>query len=194
MSNLTVSRLTGPSANSNQIVVPSGNHLIAPGHVIQFITTKIVTPTAVSVPASYTTHTDIPSLNATITPKSASSLIYITVNWFGELAPQTSVWNTVFNIKRNATVISIPAGSPNTTNPCGISMPVLTYYASDASSTPEMAAFQYIDTPSSTSALTYQVSVVASEASTLYTNRAVAAAAGSYEYGASFITLMEIGQ
>lgn len=194
MSNLTVSRLSGPTANSNQIVVPSGHTLIAPGHVIQFITTRITTPTAVAIPASYTTFTDIPSLNATITPKSASSLIYITVNWFGEFAPQTSVWNTMFNLKRNTTVIGIPAGAPSTTNPSGISMAALSYYASDASSTPEMCSFQFVDTPNSLSALTYQVCVVSAEAPTIYTNRTVSAGAGGLEYGMSIITLMEIGQ
>jgi hypothetical protein len=73
-------------------------------------------------------------------------------------------------------------------------MAALSYYANDASSTPEMANFQYIDTPASVSALTYQVSVVAGEASTLYTNRTVAASTGNHEYGSSFITLMEIAQ
>lgn len=194
MSNLTVATISGSVSSGNRVSVPAGQVLYAPGHVIQFITTKIVTPTAVSVPASYVTHTDIPSLNAIITPKSTSSLIYITVNWFGELSPQTSNWNTVFNLKRNGTVISIPAGSPSTTNPSGISMAAISYYANDASSTPEVAAFQYIDTPASVSALTYQVSVVGGEASTLYTNRTVNAPTGNHEYGSSFITLMEIAQ
>jgi hypothetical protein len=194
MSNLTVQNLSAPAGAGNKIQVPSPNVLYAPGHVIQVVNTKIVTPTAVSVPASYTTHTDIPSLAASITPKSATSQILVTVNWFGEFNPQTSVWNTVFNLKRNGTVISVPAGAPSTTNPCGITMATASYYASDANSTPEIAAFQYLDSPASTSALIYQVSVVAAEASTLYTNRTVGATTGVYEYGTSMITLMEIAQ
>jgi hypothetical protein len=193
MSTLRVNSISA-RLGSGTITVPAGNVLYAPGHVIQFITTKIVTPTSVSVPASYVTHTDIPSFNATITPKTTTSLIYITVNWFGEFAPQTSNWNTMFNLKRNGTVISTPAGSPSTTNPTGISMAALSYYGNDASSTPEMCSFQYIDTPASISALTYQVSVVAADASTLYTNRTVSAGAGGLEYGTSIITLMEIAQ
>lgn len=193
MSNLRVNSLSA-RAGTGTINVPAGNVLYAPGHVLQVVNTKIVTPTAVSVPASYTTHTDIPSLAASITPKSVTSQILITVNWFGEFSPQTSVWNTMFNIKRNGTVISVPAGAPSTTNPSGITMAALSYYASDANSTPEMAAFQYLDAPGTTSLVTYQVSVVASEASTLYTNRTVGATAGSYEYGTSMITLMEIAQ
>ncbi len=194
MSNLTVSTISGSAASGNKVTIPSGQVLHAPGHVIQFVTTKIVTPTAVAVPASATTFTDIPSFNATITPKSTTSLIYITVNWFGEFSPQTSVWNTMYNLKRNGTVITIPAGSPSTTNPVGISMAALSYYASDASSTPEMCAFQFIDTPASVSALTYQVCVVSAEAPTIYTNRTVTAGTGGLEYGASIITLMEIAQ
>jgi hypothetical protein len=192
MSNLTVSTISAPSTSGNQISVPAPNVLYAPGHVIQVVNTTIVTPTAQSVPASYTTYTNIPSFSATITPKSTSSKVFISVKWFGEFSVQGAIYNSVFNIKRNGTVISVPAGAPATTNSCGITSASISYEAADTSSTAEVAAFDFFDYPTSTSALSYQVCITSDSAHTLYTNRVVTAAAGGYEYGTSMITLMEI--
>jgi hypothetical protein len=118
--------------------------------------------------------------------------VFISVKWFGEFSVQSSIYNSVFNIKRNGTVISVPAGAPSTTNTCGISTASISYEAADTSSTPEMAAFDFYDSPSSIATLTYQVCVTTDGACTLYTNRVVTAASGGYEYGTSMITLMEI--
>jgi len=193
MSTLRVSTLTARTGTGT-VTVPANNVLYAPGHVIQVINTTIVTPTAVSVPGSYTTYTDIPSLNATITPKTTTSKILIMVKWFGEYSAQAGIYNSVYNIKRNGTVISVPAGSPNTTNPCGITAASISYEAVDTSSTAEVAAFDFYDSPNSIATLTYQVCITTDTAYTLYTNRVVTAAAGGYEYGTSMITLMEIAQ
>jgi hypothetical protein len=188
MSNLTVSTISGSASSGNQVSVPAGQVLYAPGHVIQVVNTFITVPTSVSVPANYQSYTNVPNLAATITPKSASSKIYIMVRWFGEFSVQTTNWDSMFGIKRNGTSIGAPVSGSTS---IGITMAALSYYANDGNSTPEMCMFDYLDSPASTSATTYQVYVNATIAVTLYTNRTVG---GGGEFGTSSVTLMEIAQ
>lgn len=188
MSRLVVNTLQGTASNNNRISVPTGHTLYAPGHVVQVVHTSITLPTSVSIPAAVATHTNIPDFFATITPKSASSKIYVMVRWFGEFSAQTVNWDTMFGLKRNGTSVGLNPSNVGT-GAQGISMASLGYYASDGATTPEMLYFDYYDSPTSTSAVTYQVYISASQASTVYTNRTVSTAA---EYGRSNITLMEI--
>lgn len=190
MSNLTVSTISAPSTSGNQVSIPAPNVLYAPGHVIQVVNNTIYTPTAVAIPNNATANTNIPDFFAIITPKKTSSRIVVQVRWFGELSPQTSNWNTMFGLKRNGTAVGV---NPNTAGGAtGISMAALSYYASDAASTPEMMYFDFYDTPNSISALTYQVYANSTETPTIYTNRTVAAGGAGLEYGSSTITLWEI--
>jgi hypothetical protein len=161
--------------------------------VIQMAHTVLYTPTAVAIPGGAAINTNIPSFNVSITPKSASSRVYIQVRWFGELSIQTANWDSMFGLKRNGTAVGV---NPNTAGGAtGISMAAISYYASDGSSTPEMMNFDFYDTPNTTSATTYQVYMnCTSTALTLYTNRTVTASAASYEYGSSTITAWEIAQ
>ena len=188
MSNLTLSTISGTVANGNKVSIPAGQVLYAPGHVIQVVSTFITTPTSVSVPASYQSYTNVPNLAATITPKSTTSKIYVMVRWFGEWSAQTSNWDAMFGIKRDGTSVGAPLGG---TSSIGISMASLSYYASDGNSTPEICMFDYLDSPASISAVTYQVYTNCTTATTLYTNRTVGAGG---EFGSSSITLMEIAQ
>jgi hypothetical protein len=192
MSNLTVGTISGSVASGNKIHIPSGQVLYAPGHVIQFVNTTLYTPTSVSIPANYIANTDIPSFNAVITPKATTSKIYVMVRWFGEWSPQTVNWEAMFGLKRNGTPVGVNPSSQ--TGPSGISMSALSYYASDANSTPEMMYFDFHDSPASISAITYQVYANSTAASTLFTNRTVGAGATSFEYGSSTMTLWEIAQ
>ena len=162
-----------------------------PGQIIQVVNTYLTTPTSQSITAGYTVYNDISGFAATITPRSASSKIYMTVRWFGEYGDAGQLWNSMWNIKRNGTLIGQPSQPGSLT--IGIHPPVLSYYSSDADSTPETTFFDYYDTPASTSALTYQISLVFPTAFTLYTNRRVnATTSGGYETGTSSITLFEI--
>ena len=162
-----------------------------PGQIIQVVNTYYTTPSSLSIPASYNTFTDVPGISATITPRSASSKIYMTVRWFGEWSGTNMTWEAMFNIKRNGTPIGLPP-QPGT-NTLGIHMSALSHYAGDADSTPETIFFDYYDSPASTSALTYQLSIASATAGTMYINRCVnATATGSYERGTSSITLFEI--
>jgi len=163
-----------------------------PGQIIQVVNTYYRTPTSLSIPASYNTYTDVPGISATITPRSSSSKIYMTVRWFGEWNGAGLTWEAMFNIKRNGTVVGLP--DPNGTNTLGIHMAALSYYAGgDADSTPETCFFDYYDSPATTSALTYQLAIASFTAGTMFINRCVNASAGnSYERGTSSITLFEI--
>lgn len=194
MSNLTVSQISGTPGSSNQILIPAGHSLYAPGHIIQVVNTYQVDPYSLSVPSTYNTLTDLPGLAATITPKSDASKIYMIVRWFGEFNPVSSMgWSTMFNIKRNGSAIGLPP-QPGTLT-LGIAMASLSYFANDNDSTPEMAMFDYLDSPSSTSALTYQVCVASNSGGSMFVNRCVnATTSGGYERGTSSITLMEIAQ
>jgi hypothetical protein len=191
MSRLVVDTLQGTTSGGNRVSVPAGHTLYAPGHVIQVVHNSITVPTSVSIPSAYATHTNIPDFFATITPKSVSSKIYVMVRWFGEFSPNNASWNTMFGVKRNGTAVGLNPSNAGTGGQ-GISMAALSYNLNDNDSTPEMMYFDYYDTPSSVSALTYQVYASAVTASTLFTNRTVNTVAGGYEYGRSNITLMEI--
>lgn len=169
----------------------SGGTVYIPGHIIQVVNTYLTNPFSQSITAGYNTYNDIPGLSATITPKSSSSKIYMTVRWFGECSAQSSVQNISWNIKRNGTLIGQPP-QPGSL-PLGIHMASIAYAADNADSTPEICFFDYYDSPSSSSAITYQVTVNSVDSVTLYTNRCVnGTTSSSYERGTSSITLFEI--
>lgn len=189
MSTLRVDNLN--SRTGTTINVPTGTNFYAPGHIIQVVNTYVSSPSSLSIPASYNTYTDIPGITASITPKNANSKIYMTVRWFGEYSPQTIAYEVMFNMKRNGNLIGQPP-QPGTVA-IGIHMAAISYYANDADSTPETCFFDYYDTPSTTSSLTYQLCVSSVSAGTMYINRCVnATTSGGYERGTSSITLFEI--
>ena len=165
----------------------AGGITYIPGHIIQVVNTYYTTQTSQSFSGTYNVYTDIAGLAATITPKSTNSKIYILVRWFGEYGSSGATWNTMWSVKRNGTAIGQP--TPNGVGPYGMMMASLSYYVDNASSTPEMVNFDYYDSPSSISALTYQVTVMSSTGGTIYTNRCVST---NDEVGTSSITLMEI--
>lgn len=193
MSNLTVSQISGPAANSNQITVPTGHILYAPGHVIQVVQNHLYSQSTVSVPSSYTTFTNIPDLTASITPKSASSKIYVIVRWMGEFSNEAATWNLMWNLKRDGTLIGRDPSWPSDRN-TGLQVSSLSYRDADSSSTPESVMYNYLDSPGTTLSVTYQACVETDTAITLYTNRTVGYTSGGHEAGTSSITLMEIAQ
>ena len=191
MSTVKTNSLDTRDLNTTIDVLPQYT-LYSPGAIIQVIQTYLIDPFSQSIPASYNTYTDITGLAATITPKSTSSKIYISVRWSGEMNPMSGMlWDSMFNLKRGGSLIGQPS-QPGTLN-IGIMMGGLTYYANDNDSTPETASFDYYDSPSSVSALTYQVALSSTASGTLYTNRCVnGAISGTYERLTSSIILMEI--
>ena len=193
MSNLTVGQLSSNDPITNLITVASGDTVYSLGSVVQMVNNTIYTPTAVAIPNSAAANTNIPDFLASITPKKASSRIYVQVRWFGELSNQPSNWETMFGLKRNGVAVGVNPGT--STGASGIAMAAIGYYASDGATTPEMMFFDFYDSPNTTSAVTYQVYAnTVGTAPTLYTNRTVVASGVNSEYGSSSITLWEIAQ
>jgi hypothetical protein len=142
------------------------------GSVLQVVSTQVV---ARSFSTSSTSYVDITGLSATITPISATSKILVSGIVSCGLSVSTEIINLA--IARNGTVV----GSGNEGN-----------IVSETRSVDRAYAFpiQYLDSPSSTSALTYTFQTkITSGPYTFYLNRR-----GSTDFynGASVITLMEI--
>ena len=151
MSSLTVQNIQGSASSSNTINVASGHKItgaagsiVAPGQVLQVVSsalTSTVTGTGTSIVDS--------GLTATITPSSTSSKIY--VNGYLSLASQAFFvycW-----LVRGSTQIlkGDAAGSRPTitfTN---------TYAGSDDQYNMSPYPFQFLDSPSTTSATTYKI-------------------------------------
>lgn len=194
MSRLTVNQLQALNPTTNLISVAAGDTVYSPGSVVQVVNTTIYTPTAVALPSNAAAYTNVPDLVCAITPKSASSKIYIMVRWFGEFSTTNTAWDSMFGLRRNGTSIGENPGSVAAGSSRGIYAPALSYYAADGASTPETCVFDYFDSPTTTATLTYQVFINTTYASTMYTNRTVTAAGAAYEHGSSSITLWEIAQ
>lgn len=84
---LTVQNIEGPSsgANANTVLIPSGQTLHAPGHVIQVVTNTYSTETT----SGSTSYTDT-GLTGTITPTSTSSKMLVLCNLCSAGVVQTS--------------------------------------------------------------------------------------------------------
>lgn len=140
------------------------------------------------------TLTDVTPFSVTITPTSVNSKIVIFVNWFGE--HQTTMgWDAMYGLKRNGGAIG-QTPSEIGLRTAGMGMAANSYYTAGAndSSTPEALSFYYLDSPGTTSPVTYQLTVKTGTAAlTLYTNRTVADTdqATDYERGTSSIIAIE---
>jgi len=159
------------------------------GAVLQMPFTQYVDTTQVSVSAN--TNTTINVLTVNITPKSTSSIIRLDAHIFHEWsnydAPNESAWF----FYRDATKLAHAASGNRLT---GISSSALSYYGTDATSTPETVYYSYFDSPSSTSQITYKVGVINHFSCTLNINRTNNDSDSTQlERGISFISATEIG-
>ena len=138
--------------------------------------------------ASDGTGTEI--LNVDITPISTSSKIWLQSSWCGEFSNYGDDYNTMFFFYRDSTKLGrADAGSRQT----GIMPPAINYHQND-NSTMESCFYQYFDTPSTTSQITYKVGFRSEgNGTTLYTNRTVTDSdADDFERGISSICAIEI--
>ena len=155
-----------------------------PGSVLQVVsTTKTDTFSTTS-----TTFTDITGLSATITPSSTSSKIFVIVTLVG--GSSIAGYLCMFRILRGATVI----GAGNTVS--GYNSATVGGMRSPADANASwVVPMSFLDSPSSTSALTYKVQgEIEASASNLRINTTGSDASNTdFSYrGASTITLMEI--
>jgi hypothetical protein len=159
------------------------------GKVLQVVSTLYTTATSQSI--TQNTITNVTGINVSITPSSASNKILIFCRFFGEISadPQDSM----FGLKRDSTEVGGAVSAGDRTY--GISIAANVSDGDNASS-PETVYFHHLDSPSSTSSLTYHLTFFAKSSSrTLYINRTVTDGSGSpyfYERGSCEITAMEI--
>ena len=141
MSTLHVENLKGLTSggNANKVIIPSGQELHAVGHVIQFKKFSGTAYVNIGSNGTYVTiHTDS---TFSITPKFSSSLIVLRHFSGGLVSNPTGV---MLRVQSNSSTIlendRFAYSDTNSWTPCNWS-------------------FQYVDTPSSTSALTYTIQI-----------------------------------
>ena len=177
------------------ITFPNNSLQSKAGSIIQVVSTLYTTPTSQSFSAN-SADTDITGVTVTITPTTINSRFLIMVRWSGEASAEPH--NYVFFVRRNGTKINSQSGTSNRAS--GLATMSINYAASsgpDNNSTPDNVVFSTIDSPATTSAITYTLAIkntTSATASTLYTNRTVADTDSvNYERTTSEIIVMEIG-
>ena len=171
--------------------VPTGGG----GGIIQMVTgsstTRLTAPT--NTGSYYNTY-----VNATITPKFNTSKILISFQQLGEFSTASHSFH--FAIERaisggSTTTIEGDIGSDSNKSAV-FTLPLLSYQQSDADTTVEVAhCSNYLDSPATTSAVTYKIKVQCHEAitGTYFYNRTVLDNNANHsERGLSWITVMEV--
>ena len=181
MSKILVDEIA-PKTAGNKVLMPQGG-------IIQVQYTQF-TGTG-SVVLSANTDAVLTDLTVNITPASASSVIHLQAHIFGEHSlDNSSSWNHVLFFYRDSTKLAHPtAGS----RAVGVSMTTRTYHEANDASTPEIARYDYFDTPNTTSQITYKCGISSTNAETFFINRCVDDTNNTgHERGISFISATEI--
>ncbi len=181
MSELVVGSLKGLSANNFVIDVASGSKIVQPGSILQVVsTTKTDTFTT-----SSTSYTDLTGLSVSITPSSASNKIFVLYSIFLGQGSQ-SFGN--LRLVRNSTNIALGDTS------AGRDSVTISAWTGGSNNYHTVPAGIFLDSPSSTSAVTYKFQIrTAGSADTQYVNRnARDDTAGNDPRGVSTITVMEV--
>ena len=186
-SELQVTTLRGvpTGANANQILVPSGQTLHAPGHVIQ-VQSGVKRDTST---VATSTFTDI-GLSVTITPQQSNSHIMIVASIAG--GSQTSSATTL-QLLRDSTVI-LP---DNPTSPGNRQVGMYDMYTGGNQYNVNSYSFTYVDTgrPAGTSAITYKFQLKTHATGPVYINRSGNDSdVSNYVRSTSHIQVMEIAQ
>ena len=159
---------------------------LAAGTVLQVVTVNDTTQyTYSNGSANQSTYQNITGLVGSITPQSTSNKILVLAQICASQASNS--YNAFFRTTRNGTVI----GVGNSTGYNGSSTSALR--TSDGGEIGTVA-IMYLDSPSSTSAVSYQIQICNSGGSSAnsYVNRPANASTGWEQTGASSIILMEI--
>ena len=166
------------------------------GNIIQVVTTsdsERIERTSTSISGGTANMVDIMSL--AITPSSSSSKILISAYLFGEITGNP--YGVNFRIKA-----AISGGSTSFIQGAdtGARLPVFGTFDeyqtdSNVDSTPHQYVVvpNYLHSPSTSSTITYSITLRTSSTETFYKNRSIGGGDGtSYEDGLSYITLMEV--
>lgn len=152
------------------------NNLRGAFRVLQVNSTTLTTPFT----SSSTSMTIITGLSVSITPSSSSSKILVTANING--TNDVGVEGMFLQLQRDSTAIAV--GTGGTTNQSGA-----LYEATSAAFAAANASFTVLDSPATTSAITYAVYGRNQAAATFYINRTKVSSTDRF---ASTITVMEI--
>ena len=172
MSTLHVENLKGPTsgANANKIIVPTGQTLAAPGHVIQTVHGHYATTVSTSAGGAVET-----GLAVSITPKFSSSKILVTVSQniqtSGSSYCQIALRRGTIGSNTLLSVMVDPEGYNNSSDEEINQIP-----------------FSWLDSPSTTSATRYFVSMERLSGTTIY------AQTSSTGNSVSTMVLQEIAQ
>ena len=194
--NLIVTRnVTAGNVNATYVVsgdrLAATSSLAAPGVPVQLVYNRVDTKDVVAFATAGSTGSYISSLDTIITPRSSTSKILITYCISYEV-----VHDTVFRLYRSIGGVDTMIGTNvNDSNYwSGIWYPG---YDADNASTPMTNTFMYLDSPSTTSAITYKLMIqsAGTGASSFYLNRSISSAGqASYEVAISQVFLQEISQ
>lgn len=155
------------------------------GTVLQVVSTTLNTTYSATVAMSAYSG-DVTGLTPSITPKFATSKILILVNLTGGIT--AGIYN--FALYRNGSQITAANGAA-----AGSRLIISSSAAGGGTGSQESASMNYLDSPATTSAVTYSVRLGhdTGASQTIYINRSKDDAdAGYANRGASTITLMEI--
>ena len=182
---MALSKITTESLLDGEITAAKfATGAVAFPHTVQ---THVIVATTQTISAN--TITNLTGLNATITPTSGTKIL-ITIRWTGE-GPSVSSQDAVFGIRRDSTDI----GNPDAASSRRVALAQLLpgYVAADAASTCDSVMYQYLDSPSTGSAITYHATINHRDAGTLYNQRTVDDTDNNtHERLTSTITLQEV--
>tara|TARA_R100000231_G_scaffold102063_1_gene75875 strand:+ start:1158 stop:1796 length:639 start_codon:yes stop_codon:yes gene_type:complete len=210
MATLNTTNIKHGSSGSNNIVLASNGSVTIPtltatslttnssfGKILQVVTVSdsVRDTTGTVSLSSANTYYDTP-FAVTITPSATSSKILLMGHVMGEASTDdyTMMWRVKRAISGGSTT-NIQASSAGS-RPQGISMFPSGFYSGNNESTTTVANFAgLVDTPSTTSAITYtfQVNATQTNSATFYYNRTMGTSDGiDYERGLSWITAQEV--
>lgn len=154
---LKVSEIQDPTNSNSAIEVDSTGSVSLPntsGGILQVKSTLWQARSSKSYTAATTTVVD--ELAVTITPRDANSKFLIMVRASGEVNGGNE-HDTIYGIDRNGT--NINTGTYGTMNSRGLAMIQISYHADDSDSTPSTTCYQTVDSPATTSSITYKVNI-----------------------------------
>ena len=174
--------------SGDTFTVPSGATIVNSGTATGFGGGKVLQCLTVQKTDSFTTssatYVDVTDVTLDITPSATTSKILVILN--SKISGSASGYPIYAQFLRDSTVIGSGTGSAN--EDCFASSQPWT----DHSRYGFPADLNWLDSPSSTSALTYKMQVRAHTSAAVYVNRSTAVHTYGGDYATS-LTLMEIG-
>ncbi len=158
------------------------------GKILQVAQTHVTAISSQSVSAN--TITNITNLNVAITPSATSSKILVKVRWMGD-GSNGDINDGMWGINRDSTAVGSPAAADSRV--VGLAGICMGYTSNTDTASMDSAMYEYLDSPSTTSATTYHATFTIKTAQTMYNNQVRTDGDASHiERGTSTITVMEV--